>query len=448
MKAAAPQEHEETQELNARQMEEGDLFGIRAIQSGYFGGVAQSRPVSPTGSTASNPFQTPASPGLVPASPNSSVNDLPLLQVRQPSPAPSLLGMPKGFVLRSDSTRVLSPIPRHLSPRPHLRPLQPSGAELSGRINHDPVVNMSIGNPLSPPLLSPTSPNETSSGRNRPSSPLRPSFSPRPGRRGEVVRSDSRNGDRPPSPLRHYQPSLPTDAQNHRAASPLRHYEPTHPSKDTSSSESSALHNGLQTYDSGSDSPTMGSSISSNAESSMSSIGSRSPSPPSSPSCLPPTKSPSHFDRDEADTNSVKLPPPLRLAPGRETLYYQSAWEMCPPEVGARSEMGGDCKLDEQIDKINPIRRVFDYSSDAKTAMNRSVRIPVAILQVPHCLTKLRTLSMRSIQRWTVCRNNRKLSQVVPWNVVVNNSVRYQTCSLVLTDTAGYIPALSAGYMA
>lgn len=326
MEVAAPQEHQETQQLNARQVEEGDLFGIRAIQSGYFGGVAQSRPVSPTGSTASNPFQTPASPGLVPASPTSSVNDLPLLQVRQPSPAPPLLGMPRGSAPRLDSTRVLSPIPRHLSPRPHLRPLQPSEAELSGRINHDPVVNMSTDNPLSPPLLSPTSPNETSRGRNRPSSPLRPSFPPRSSRRGEMLRSDSRNGGRPSSPLRHYQPSLPTDAKSNRSASPLRHYEPTHPSKNTSSSGSSALSNPFWTNDSGSDSPTMGSSISSNGESSMSSTGSTSPSPPSSPSCLPPMKSPSHFDRDKADdTHSVTLPPPLRLAPGRETLYYQSA---------------------------------------------------------------------------------------------------------------------------
>lgn len=326
MEAAAPQEHQETQELNARQMEEGDLFGIRAIQSGYFGGVAQSRPVSPTGSTASNPFQTPASPSLVPASPNSSVNDLPFLQVRQTSPAPPQLGMPRGFVLRSDSTRVLSPIPRHLSPRPHIRPLQPSGAELSGRINHDPVVNMSIDNPPSPPLPSPTSPNETSRGRNRPSFPLRPSFPPRSSRRGEMLRSDSRNGGRPSSPLRHYQPSLPTDAKSHRAASPLRHYEPTHPSKNTGSSGSSALRNPFQIYDSGSDSPTMGSSISSNGESSASSTGSRTPSPPSTPSSLSPMKSPSHFDRNKADdTHSVTRPPPLRLAPGRETLYYQNA---------------------------------------------------------------------------------------------------------------------------
>lgn len=337
MEAAAPQEHQETQALNARQMEEGDLFGIRAIQSGYFGGVAQSRPVSPTGSTASNPFQTPASPSLVPASPSSSLNDLPLLQVREPSPTPPQLGMPRGFLLRSDSTRVLSPIPRHLSPRPHIRPLQPSEAELSGRINHDPVVNFPIDNPPSPSLNSPSSqlqyrpstpssPNKTSRGRSRPSSTLRLALPSRSSRRGEMLRSDSRNGSRPSSPLRHYQPSLPTDAKSYRAASPLRHFEPTHSSNSISSSGSNVRSIRFRTYDSGSDSPTMGSSISSNEESSASSTGSRTPSPPSSPSSLPPMKSLSHFDPDKVeDPHSVTPPPPLRLAPGRETLYYQSA---------------------------------------------------------------------------------------------------------------------------
>lgn len=337
MEVVAPQEHQETQELNARQMEEGDLFGIRAIQSGYFGGVAQSRPVSPTGSTISNPFQTPASSSPVPRSPNSSVKDLPLLQVRQPSPTPPQLGMPRGFLLRSESTRVLSPIPRHLSPRPHIRPLQPSEAELSGRINHDPVVNISMDNPPSPvfhsPYLqpqyrqtTPTSPNETTCSRSRPSSPLRPTLSARSKSRSEMLRSNSKNGSRPSSPLRHYQPSLLADAKRYRAASPLRHYEPTNTPKNTSSSGNSARSNRFRTYDSGSDSPTMGSSISSNGESSASSTGSRTPSPPSSPPYLRPMESPFHFGRDKVnDAHSVTPPQPLRLAPGRETLYYQSA---------------------------------------------------------------------------------------------------------------------------
>lgn len=336
MEAAAQQERQETQELKARQMEEGDLFGIRAIESGYFGGVAQSRPVSPTGSTISNPFQTPASPSLVSQSANSSVKDLPLLEVRQPSPIPPNLGMPRGFLLRTESTRVLSPIPRHLSPRPHIRALQPSEAELNGRINHDPVVNTSIENPPSPlsplpPLqtlyrqTTPNSPNETTRGRSRPSSPLRPTFPQRSNSCGEILRIYSRNGSRSSSPLRHYQPRLPADATSYRAASPLRHYEPAHPPKEASSSGNSAHSNHLRTYDSGgsgSDSPTMGSSISSIEESSASSTGSRTPSPPSSPPYLRPMESPLHVDRNkDNDAHSVTPPQPLRLAPGRETLY-------------------------------------------------------------------------------------------------------------------------------
>jgi len=41
------------EKLVARQLDEGDLFGVRALEAGYFGGVAQSRPSSPAPSTSS-----------------------------------------------------------------------------------------------------------------------------------------------------------------------------------------------------------------------------------------------------------------------------------------------------------------------------------------------------------------------------------------------------------
>ena len=41
---------EDTVELNQREKDEGDLFGIRAIEAGFFAGVAQSRPTSRAGS--------------------------------------------------------------------------------------------------------------------------------------------------------------------------------------------------------------------------------------------------------------------------------------------------------------------------------------------------------------------------------------------------------------
>lgn len=140
---------EERVELNARELDEGDLFGIRAIQSGYFGGVAQSRPVSPVrshspeGSTSNTLLGSRPSPKLVATTPMSSVTVLPL-DARQSSPSP--LGHDASS-LREGSRSMATPR-RNLTP---VNPrLQPSEAELSGRINHDPVVNMSLEIPPSP----------------------------------------------------------------------------------------------------------------------------------------------------------------------------------------------------------------------------------------------------------------------------------------------------------
>ena len=48
---AADEEHKIDQvALTRREQDEGDLFGIRAIEKGFYGGVAQSRPTTPTGS--------------------------------------------------------------------------------------------------------------------------------------------------------------------------------------------------------------------------------------------------------------------------------------------------------------------------------------------------------------------------------------------------------------
>ena len=67
-----------------KELEEGDLFGVRAIESGFFGGIVQSRP----GSAASS-----RSPSLIgqPVSPATSFSGSPLLRG---SPSPSLSGVP------------------------------------------------------------------------------------------------------------------------------------------------------------------------------------------------------------------------------------------------------------------------------------------------------------------------------------------------------------------
>lgn len=50
-------------ELNMREKDEGDLFGIRAIEAGFFGGVAQSAPNSVVNSPAGSRTASPA-PGM------------------------------------------------------------------------------------------------------------------------------------------------------------------------------------------------------------------------------------------------------------------------------------------------------------------------------------------------------------------------------------------------
>ncbi|KAI4166307.1 MAG: hypothetical protein LQ342_000197 [Letrouitia transgressa] len=139
---------EERVELNKREPDEGDLFGIRAIQSGYYGGVAQSRPNSSHGSIEGSSSNTllgsHGSPKLA-ASPSSSVTILPL-DSRKSSPlahksiSAEDLGMPT--------------TPKRNAPTPLRTTLQPSVAELSGRVNHDPAVNMLLEVPPSPAATS------------------------------------------------------------------------------------------------------------------------------------------------------------------------------------------------------------------------------------------------------------------------------------------------------
>lgn len=178
-------------ELNARELDEGDLFGIRAIQSGYFGGVAQSRPVSPVGghspegSTSNTLLGSRPSPKLIATTPTSSVTALPL-DARQSSPSP----------LAHDASSLREGSRSMASPRRHLTPinprLQPSEAELNGRINHDPAVNMSLELPPSP--LRPTAAHSSPESRSpSPSYPFpitnddhRPPSALRPGRPQEI----------------------------------------------------------------------------------------------------------------------------------------------------------------------------------------------------------------------------------------------------------------------
>lgn len=185
-------------ELNARELDEGDLFGVRAIQSGYFGGVAQSRPSSaagshsPDGSSSNIFFGSHPSPNLTATTPMSSVTSLPL-DARQASSPRQSPPLPNG------AGRTATP------QRPILRPiksgLQPSEAELSGRINHDPGINMSLEIPPSP--LTSTRPGTSNADTHATSSAG--SRSPSPSYR---FPSNNTNNHAPPGALH---PDLPKD---------------------------------------------------------------------------------------------------------------------------------------------------------------------------------------------------------------------------------------------
>jgi len=109
---------DDTVELNQREKDEGDLFGIRAIEAGFYAGVAQSRPTSRAGS-------------MIEHSSSSSL-------MKGHSAANSVLSLHLG----ADPQRRLSP------PSTKLRPYE---AEMNGRRNHSPV-DMSLQVPLSPGL--------------------------------------------------------------------------------------------------------------------------------------------------------------------------------------------------------------------------------------------------------------------------------------------------------
>ncbi|KAJ4354846.1 hypothetical protein N0V95_003456 [Ascochyta clinopodiicola] len=128
---------EDTVELNQREKDEGDLFGIRAIEAGFYAGVAQSRPTSRAGSIAGHPNMSSST--LV-ANPNS-----PLLKPH--SNGGSMVSLP---LAGKNSNRDSETLPDR-RPSPPQTKLRPSEAELNGRHNpYDTAVDMSLNVPPSP----------------------------------------------------------------------------------------------------------------------------------------------------------------------------------------------------------------------------------------------------------------------------------------------------------
>ncbi|KAF9736968.1 hypothetical protein PMIN06_011122 [Paraphaeosphaeria minitans] len=180
---------EERMELTGREKDQGDYFGVRALEAGFYAGVAQSAPTSRANSVVGSPFMSTSTlvgggGGNFGDSKNNSVTALPLAHTRERN----------NSAIR-DSDTLPSPqsedAPRRRSP-PAIR-LAPSTAELTGRHRFSAGVDMNQNVPPSP-----------SGSRGPPS----PSF-------GGSDHGDSdgalspRSQMSPTSPVTHYAPNPP-----------------------------------------------------------------------------------------------------------------------------------------------------------------------------------------------------------------------------------------------
>ncbi|PVH86290.1 hypothetical protein DL98DRAFT_567713 [Cadophora sp. DSE1049] len=123
------------EKLVGRGVGEGDLFGVRAIEHGYFGGVSQSRPTSPTPSYILAPETKVVDWGKAGYQGGHSASS-------------STLSIPQSLAPSSLN---------HTKRKPSPLSLQPSSAELNGRTNHSPSGVGGIGGSYLPPLPSPRS---------------------------------------------------------------------------------------------------------------------------------------------------------------------------------------------------------------------------------------------------------------------------------------------------
>ncbi|GME35093.1 hypothetical protein GTA08_BOTSDO00611 [Neofusicoccum parvum] len=164
LKGKSNREETDQLALNDRQKDEGDLFGIRALEAGYYGGVAQSRPSSPTPSSMGSSRHPSVSTNTLIGSAASSTPKL-------ISPATSVTHLPHS---RNTSAGVASPKTPASPPRrnpPSMLRLEPSEAELNGRKNHG-AVQITVERPSSP--VEPRSPESpmTPKSQRSPRSPV------------------------------------------------------------------------------------------------------------------------------------------------------------------------------------------------------------------------------------------------------------------------------------
>jgi len=194
--------NQETEELNQREKDEGDLFGIRAIEAGFYAGIAQSQPTSRATSAMSMHHPGTSTSTLVggnvspPLMKNQSTNN-------------------SVYSLHLGENEANSP-PRSVSPSMKLRP---SDAELNGRRHHGAVVQRPTQRGQSPTFgdsdsesdsfQSPPSMSPSASPTVLPPAPTNPPTARLPNIPASVLRRESRS----PSPeapypeVRVYQPS-------------------------------------------------------------------------------------------------------------------------------------------------------------------------------------------------------------------------------------------------
>ncbi|KAF4313779.1 hypothetical protein GTA08_BOTSDO00611 [Botryosphaeria dothidea] len=161
------QNREETDHLalNERARDEGDLFGIRALEAGYYGGVAQSRPSSPAPSSMGGSSRHPS------ISTNTLIGSAASPTPKLISPATSVTHLPHTRNTSGEAPPKAPSSPPRRNPPLTLR-LEPSQAELNGRKNHG-AVEVTVQQPSSPvEPESPVAPYEQHSPRS-PRTPLR-----------------------------------------------------------------------------------------------------------------------------------------------------------------------------------------------------------------------------------------------------------------------------------
>lgn len=167
------------------------MFGIRAIEAGFYAGVAQSRPTSRAGSVISNHPGAMSNSTLVGGSASS-----PLMKGQSTNNSTLSLNLSAA----NDATR---------RPPPPAIKLRPSEAELSGRHNH--MVDMSLQVPPSPGAPS-RDPSSTTFGSYEHDNE---NF-----RLSDTMAYDSSSGQSPYNPPTTQLPTLPGHALRKESRSP------------------------------------------------------------------------------------------------------------------------------------------------------------------------------------------------------------------------------------